>query len=94
MEKKQVLTDFDVNKLLTIPKGKEEAAEPQKKEDTPHKSFLQPVNYEKRTRRVQLVIAPSLYDAAEAHSRDLGFRSFNDYMNTLIETELRGDSEE
>lgn len=96
MAKKQVLTDFDVSKLLSIPTGKApEEAEPQTKTDnTPHKGVLRPALYEKRTRRVQLVFSPSLYEAAEEHSRQLGFRSFNDYVNRLIEEELKGDNAE
>lgn len=43
---------------------------------------------EKRTRRVQLVFQPSLYEKAEAKYRKLGYKSFNDYIHSLLEAEL------
>ena len=42
---------------------------------------------ERRTRRVQLVLAPSVYERAMRAFESRGFRSFNDYICTLIEND-------
>lgn len=47
---------------------------------------------EKRSRRVQLVLRPSVYDKAKAKADSLGI-SFNDYVHALIDSDLADDSE-
>lgn len=47
---------------------------------------------EKRSRRVQLVLRPSVYEKAKAKADSLGI-SFNDYVHALIDSDLAADSE-
>lgn len=42
---------------------------------------------EKRTRRVQIVLQPSLYDKAKERAASLD-KSFNDYVHELIEKDV------
>ena len=41
---------------------------------------------EKRTRRVQIVLQPSLYERAKAKAESCG-KSFNDYIHELLEND-------
>ena len=47
---------------------------------------------EKRTRRVQLVMQPSVYDRAKAEAERRGI-SFNDYVHALIAADLDSSAE-
>ena len=47
---------------------------------------------EKRTRRVQLVMQPSVYDRAKAEAERRGI-SFNDYVHALITADLDNSAE-
>ncbi len=86
---KEQYTDFDPGKLYSSP-----ATGKQPVDEEIRAGRLQPVQYaEKRTRRVQLVCQPALHDQAVERSRRLGFRSFNDYVNRLIEEDLKGATE-
>lgn len=53
---------------------------------------VNPYYIEKRTRRVQLVLQPSIYDKAKAASEALGL-SFNDYVHALLEQALTDSAE-
>ena len=53
---------------------------------------VNPLYIEKRTRRVQLVLQPSIYDKAKAASEALGL-SFNDYVHALLEQALTDSAE-
>jgi predicted DNA binding CopG/RHH family protein len=53
---------------------------------------VNPYYIEKRTRRVQLVLQPSLYEKAKAASEALGL-SFNDYVHALLEQALTDSAE-
>jgi predicted DNA binding CopG/RHH family protein len=43
---------------------------------------------EKRTRRVQIVLQPSLYERAKAKAESCG-KSFNDYIHELLENDVK-----
>ena len=43
---------------------------------------------EKRTRRVQIVLQPSLYERAKAKAESCG-KSFNDYIHELLENAVK-----
>lgn len=53
---------------------------------------INPLYIEKRTRRVQLVLQPSLYEKAKAQADRLGI-SFNDYVHALLEQALTDSAE-
>ncbi len=92
---KKNLTGFDPGKLMTIPAEAPEPGEkPQRKKKAvsidrqaqlPTAGMLSPDYIERRTRRVQIVLSPSLYEKAENRYKALGFRSFNDYVNKLLQ---------
>ena len=80
-------------------KSSVEKAEKLEKAPAPAKTFKgetvpdgmkpNPLFVEKRTKRVQLVMQPSIYEQAKARAKSQGM-SFNDYMHTLIEKDLNG----
>ncbi len=81
-------TGLDYSSLISM-EGDVDGEKPvERKETQPETHRLAPRETEKRTRRVQLVLKPSLYVLAEAKAKELGFRSFNDYVCTLLEGEL------
>lgn len=43
---------------------------------------------EKKTRRVQIVLQPSLYEKAKAKAKEQG-KSFNDYVHGLLESDIK-----
>lgn len=45
---------------------------------------------EKRSKRVQIVLRPSVYDKAKAKADRLGI-SFNEYIHALIDTDIAGE---
>lgn len=63
--------------------------EPSKaREETPEGYRKNPAYIEKRTRRVQLVFQPSLYEKVEQKYKALGYRSCNDYIHSILEAEI------
>ncbi len=68
-----------------------EAAAPQNTDKAPEGMRLNPAYIEKyiekRTRRVQIVLQPSLYDKAKERAAALD-KSFNDYIHELIEKDV------
>lgn len=68
----------------TKPKTTPKADSPKK---TTRKAAISAVKpKELRTKRVQLLIAPSIYEAVEKKRQAEGFKSLNDYINTILET--------
>lgn len=96
---KEKYTGLDYSSLITIPaepRATEDPAQGNAKETqaaAPAGYKLNPAYVEKRTRRVQLVFQPSLYEKAEAKYKALGYRSFNDYINSILEAELNKEIE-
>ena len=43
---------------------------------------------ETKSRRVQLLIQPGLYEEGKQRAEDLGIRSFNDYITQLVQNDL------
>lgn len=80
---KEKYTGLDYSSLITIP------AEPRAEQAVAPAGYkVNPAYVEKRTRRVQLVLQPSLYERAEAQYKALGYRSFNDYITSILEADL------
>lgn len=94
---KEKYTGLDYSSLMTIPAEPREPAQAievkTEQAAAPAGYKLNPAYVEKRTRRVQLVFQPSLYEKAEAHYKALGYRSFNDYINSILEAELNKEIE-
>lgn len=93
---KEKYTGLDYSSLISMPKEAETEPETQAfnlDPSIPAGYKLNPAYVEKRTRRVQLVFQPSLYEKAEAHYKALGYRSFNDYINSILEAELNKEIE-
>lgn len=44
--------------------------------------------YENKTQRVNLLLQPSVYKAAKKQYKQLGFKSFNDYVNELLKAQI------
>ena len=59
---------------------------------TPSKGLL-PIKgaYEYKTQRVNLLLQPSVYKAAKKQAKQLGFKSFNDYVNELIKAQIAAE---
>lgn len=55
-------------------------------------------SYETKSRRVQLLIQPSIYEEGKRRAAALGIRSFNDYITQLVQNDLenakKGEDEE
>ena len=47
--------------------------------------------YEYKTQRVNLLLQPSVYKAAKKQAKQLGFKSFNDYVNELIKAQIAAE---
>lgn len=88
---KEKYTGLDYSSLIST--AKEETKEqPEAKPVGKPEATKAPEGYklvEKRTRRVQLVFQPSLYDKAEAEYKALGYKSFNDYVHSILEERLK-----
>jgi len=55
---------------------------------TPSKGLLPAKgNYEQKTQRVNLLLQPSVYKAAQKQYKQLGYKSFNDYVNELLKAQ-------
>lgn len=54
---------------------------------------VNPLFIEKRTKRVQIIMQPSVFEKAKAKAEQSG-KSFNDYVHVLIEKDLDGGEEE
>lgn len=85
-------TGLDYKTLITMPAEPKEITQTTENRAeqavTPEGYKLNPAYIEKRTRRVQIVLQPSLYKKIEAHYKELGYKSFNDYINSILEEEL------
>lgn len=57
--------------------------------DVPEGYKLNPMYLEKRTKRVQLILQPSLYDKAKAIADAEGI-SFNEYCSRILEQAIGG----
>jgi hypothetical protein len=81
--------DFKNNPALNF-LNTEQGKETQSKEKAPEGMRLNPEYIEKyiekRTKRVQIIMQPSLYDKAKAKAESRG-TSFNDYVHSLIEAD-------
>ena len=53
---------------------------------------VNPIYIEKRSKRTQLIMQPSVFDRAKAKAEQNG-QSFNDYVHSLIEKDLDGGDE-
>lgn len=56
------------------------------------RGLLQAQAYEQKSQRVNLLLQPSIYKAAKKQAKQLGYKSFNDYVNELLkaQTSARG----
>lgn len=55
---------------------------------TPSKGLLPAKGaYEQKTQRVNLLLQPSVYKAAKKQAKQLGYKSFNDYINELLKAQ-------
>lgn len=54
---------------------------------------VNPLYIEKRSKRIQLVMQPSIYERAKEKAEQNG-KSFNDYVHSLIESDLDGGENE
>ena len=73
------------------PKGKENDA-PAKETEVPAGYKLNPQYIEKKDRRVQLLMQPSLYDKIKQQAQSEG-RSVNDLIHSILEDAMEGDSQ-
>lgn len=88
---KEKYTGLDYSSLISMPKEAETEPKTQAfnlDPSIPEGYKVNPAYVEKRTRRVQLVLQPSLYERAEAQYKALGYRSFNDYITSILEADL------
>lgn len=58
--------------------------------DVPEGYKIDPRFVEKKSRRVQLLFKPSVYDAAKRIAAENG-KSVNDYIHSIIEKEVKGE---
>ena len=58
--------------------------------DAPEGYKVNPLYIEKRSKRLQLLVQPSLYDKVKAHAETEGC-SVNDYIHRVLEEALRGE---
>lgn len=73
-----------------------EPSEPQErkhKEAIPEGYKLNPYLIEKKSRRLQLLIKPSLYEKVKERATEAG-TSINDYINTTLENVTQNEAEE
>ena len=89
--KKKTFLEEDNPALQFISKAKPKIEKPKQTEPKPRPADLPPEGYklnplyvETKSRRVQLVLQPSLYERAKAAAEEKGV-SFNDYVHTLLE---------
>ena len=59
-------------------------------EDAPEGYKVNPLYIEKRSKRLQLLVQPSLYDKVKAQAETEGC-SVNDYIHRVLEEALRGE---
>ena len=92
MAKKSFLTEGENPALSFISAESVEAVEkPARPAENPPAGYKRnPEFIEKRTKRVQLVLQPSLYEAAKGQAAELGI-SFNDYIHRVLTEALQGD---
>lgn len=76
-------TEVKENKATKKPVEEKQAA------GLPSKGLL-PVKgaYENKTQRVNLLLQPSVYKQAKKQAKQLGFKSFNDYINELLKAQI------
>lgn len=65
--------------------AKQEPAEPKKASTT--FTGLKPTEREAKSKRVNLLLQPSVYKEAKKQAKALGFKSFNDYINELLKAQ-------
>lgn len=63
------------------------------KTNAPDGYKVNPLFIEKRTKRVQIIMQPSVFEKAKAKAEQNG-KSFNDYVHGLIEKDLDGGESE
>lgn len=63
---------------------------PQPAEKPPEGYKLNPIYVEKRSRRLQLVLQPSLYDRIKSHARAAGL-SVNEYVHQILDNATKGE---
>lgn len=82
--------DYTQSPALAFISGAQPAEQVQSTEKAPEGMKLNPEfvekYIEKRTKRVQIIMQPSLYDKAKAQAERRGI-SFNDYVHKLIEAD-------
>ncbi len=76
--------DFSMNPALQFVSG----ANVQKTAEVPEGFKRNPEFIEKKTKRVQLVMQPSLYEKAKAAAEEQGI-SFNAYLHQVLENALQ-----
>lgn len=64
-----------------------ESSTPEESRTPPEGYYLNPAYIEKKTKRVQLLMKPSVHDKARSKASSLGM-SLNDYINTLVEKDM------
>lgn len=94
MSKKQDYTKSPALQFISAAEQEQESKQPdtQSGGKAPEGMKLNPEYIEKyiekRTRRVQIVLQPSLYERAKAKAESCG-KSFNDYIHELLENALK-----
>lgn len=96
---KEKYTGYDYSSLTPQAEVKAETehkteVKPEKKERSPRNASKVPEGYklnpdciEKKSRRVQLILQPSLFEKVTAKAKASG-KSFNDYVHTLLEEDI------
>lgn len=58
--------------------------------DTPTFKVARKKKEETKSKRVNLLIKPSLYSKANKQAKKLGYKSFNDFVNSVLEQIVEG----
>ena len=88
MAKKKTFLDNPALNFISVPEAEPTAAP--SRSAAPEGYKLNPLYIEKRTKRIQLVIQPSLYEKAKAAADKRGI-SFNEFINQAIEATIKED---
>lgn len=76
--------------FISLPEEQPEQAKPEQAAELPEGYKLNPMYVEKRSKRVQLLVQPSLHQKIKARAEATG-TSTNDVIHSILEEALKGE---
>ena len=80
----------ELNPALQFISTPAQAPEERRTEEAPEGYKVNPLYVEKKTKRLQLLVQPSLYEKVKSRADAEGF-SVNDYIHRLLDTATKGE---